>query len=205
MDTARLAPGTSVAHTPSTPTLMVPHGSNAPHSPVMSPDPGFAIRPVRSGEHQALGEISARAYLDGGLLAHGADDPYLDVLRDVPRRAAEAEVLVAVDVDGTLLGGVTFVSRGGAPWADIAGPDEAEFRVLAVSGAARGRGVGEALVRACADRARAREGCLRLVLSVTPQAVAARRLYDRTGFARAPHRDWEPLPGLPLLAYEMTL
>ncbi|MDT9680767.1 GNAT family N-acetyltransferase [Streptomyces sp. TRM76323] len=165
----------------------------------------FAIRPVRPAEHRALGEISARAYLDGGLLQYGADDPYLDLLRDVPRRAAEAEVLVAVDPDGTLLGGVTFVPSDGSPWADIAGPDEAEFRVLAVSGAARGRGVGEALVRACADRARAVDGCARLVLSVVPQARGARRLYDRMGFARAPQRDWEPLPGLPLLAYELTL
>ncbi|MCQ0023748.1 GNAT family N-acetyltransferase [Streptomyces somaliensis DSM 40738] len=173
--------------------------------PAAPPAAGFAIRPVRPDEHAALGEISARAYLDDGLLTHGADDPYLDVLRDVPRRAAEAEVLVAADRDGTLLGGVTFVPSGGTPWADIAGPDEAEFRVLAVAGAARGRGVGEALVRACADRARAREGCVRLVLSVVPEAVAARRLYDRTGFARVPHRDWEPLPGLPLYAYELTL
>ncbi|MFV2119184.1 GNAT family N-acetyltransferase, partial [Streptomyces sp. Act-28] len=60
-------------------------------------------------------------------------------------------------------------------------------------------------LRACADRARAVDGCVRLVLSVTPPAVDARRLYDRMGFARAPRRDWEPLPGLPLLAYELTL
>ncbi|MFJ8692270.1 GNAT family N-acetyltransferase [Streptomyces roseolilacinus] len=173
--------------------------------PAASDATGFAIRPVRPAEHRALGEISARAYLDGGLLTRGADDPYLDVLRDVARRAAEAEVLVAVDPDGTLLGGVTFVPSGGSPWADIAGPDEAEFRVLTVSGAARGRGVGEALVRACADRARAVGGCVRLVLSVIPQAVAARRLYDRMGFARAPRRDWEPVPGVRLLAYELTL
>ncbi|CAL9535220.1 GNAT family N-acetyltransferase [Streptomyces sp. enrichment culture] len=165
----------------------------------------ITIREIQPPEHAALAEISAQAYLDGGLLTYGADDPYLDVLRDVARRAAEAEVLVAVDPDGTLLGGVTFVPCGGTPWADIAGPDEAEFRVLAVSGAARGRGVGEALVRACADRARAREGCVRLVLSVTPQAVAARRLYDRMGFARAPRRDWDPLPGVTLFAYELTL
>ncbi|WP_436993376.1 GNAT family N-acetyltransferase [Streptomyces sp. enrichment culture] len=165
----------------------------------------FTIRHIQPDEHDALGEISARAYLEGGLLTRGADDPYVDVLRDVRRRAAEAEVLVAADPDGTLLGGVTFVPCGGTPWADIAGPDEAEFRVLAVSGAARGRGVGEALVRVCTDRARAREGCLRLVLSVLPAAASARRLYDRMGFARAPRRDWEPVPGVTLLAYELTL
>ncbi|WP_149184334.1 GNAT family N-acetyltransferase [Streptomyces sp. TRM49041] len=164
----------------------------------------FTIRGIRPEEHQALGEISARAYLDGGLLTYGEDDSYLDVLRDVGRRAAEAEVLVAVDADGTVLGGVTFVP-GGGPWADIAEPGEAEFRVLAVSAAARGRGVGEALVHACADRARALDGCVRLVLSVLGVATAARALYERMGFVRTPHRDWDPLEGVLLLAYELTL
>ncbi|WP_175407638.1 GNAT family N-acetyltransferase [Streptomyces sp. TRM64462] len=164
----------------------------------------FTIRAIRPDEHAALGEISARAYLDGGLLTYGEDDGYLDVLRDVGRRAAEAEVLVAVDADGTVLGGVTFVP-GGGPWADIAQPGEAEFRVLAVSPAARGRGVGEALVHACADRARALDGCGRLVLSVVSVATAARALYERMGFVRTPHRDWDPLEGVLLLTYELTL
>ncbi|WP_236240032.1 GNAT family N-acetyltransferase [Streptomyces sp. CC228A] len=163
----------------------------------------FTIRPARPHEYGTVGEISARAYLDGGLLAYGEEDDYLDVLRDVGRRAREAEVLVAADADGTVLGGVTFTTAGGA-WADIARPGEGEFRVLAVAAGAQGRGVGEALVRACADRAR-EEGCERLVLSVVPEAAAAHRLYRRLGFTRTPHRDWEPLPGLPLLTYGLTL
>ncbi|MFF3290768.1 GNAT family N-acetyltransferase [Streptomyces sp. NPDC003023] len=156
------------------------------------------IRRIEPEEHTALGELTARTYLDGGLLAFGAEDPYLPVLRDVAGRAEGAEVYVAVDTAGALLGGVTFVAGSGR-WADIAGPGEAEFRMLAVAPQARGRGVGEQLVRLCTDRARAVPGCVRLVLSTDPEMHAAHRLYERLGFVRTPERDWSPFPELSLL------
>ncbi|WP_112467142.1 GNAT family N-acetyltransferase [Streptomyces triticisoli] len=165
----------------------------------------IAIRPVEPGEYGTLGEITAQAYLQDGLLDFGESDAYLDELRDVAKRAAAAEVLVAV-ADGKVLGGVTFV-RAGGPMADISGPGEAEIRMLAVAHAARGRGAGEALVRACLDRARATDGCVRVVLSTQSSMHAAHRIYERLGFTRAPERDWNPLPhidGFSLLAYELT-
>ncbi|WP_137993436.1 GNAT family N-acetyltransferase [Streptomyces vilmorinianum] len=163
------------------------------------------IRAVRPEEYDALGELTARAYLDDGHLDFGEDDTYLHVLRDVARRAGEAEVLVAVDAAGTVLGGVTF-TPGGRPWADIAADDEAEFRMLAVAKDARGRGVGEALVRACVERARALEGCVRIRLSTQPGMASAHRIYERMGFVRTPERDWKPIPDMdPLLTYGLEL
>ncbi|QIP84736.1 GNAT family N-acetyltransferase [Streptomyces sp. Tu 2975] len=165
----------------------------------------ITIRNIEPGEHTALGELTAGAYLDGGLLALGEQDPYIEVLRDVAGRNAQAEVYVAVDAQNTLLGGVAFVPAGG-PFADIAGPGEAEFRMLAVDARARGRGAGEALVRTCVERARATPGCVRLVLSTQPTMYAAHRIYDRLGFVRTPERDWEPVPGLvSLLTYALEL
>ncbi|MEU5088241.1 GNAT family N-acetyltransferase [Streptomyces sp. NPDC021356] len=166
----------------------------------------LAIRPAEPGEYGTLGEITAQAYLQDGLLDFGESDPYLSELRDVAKRAAAAEVLVAV-ADEAVLGGVAFVPSGGA-MADIAGPGEAEIRMLAVARAARGRGAGEALVRACLDRARATEGCARLVLSTQRTMHAAHRLYERLGFVRTPQRDWNPLPDLDditLLTYALAL
>ncbi|MFD3608641.1 GNAT family N-acetyltransferase [Streptomyces atroolivaceus] len=163
-----------------------------------------SIRPARPAEFEELGELTAQAYLGDGLLDLGADDPYLEQLRAVARRAAEAEVLVALDADGRLLGGVTYVAPS-SPWADIAGEDEAEFRMLAVSPEARGRGAGEALVRACVDRARAAGGLSGLVLSTQRSMLGAHRLYRRLGFVRTPERDWCPLPDLPLLTFRLEL
>ncbi|MGW4165352.1 GNAT family N-acetyltransferase [Streptomyces chartreusis] len=166
----------------------------------------IAIRQAEPDEFDALGEITAQAYLHDGLLDFGESDEYLGELRDVAKRAAAAEVLVAV-ADGRLLGGVTFVPSGG-PMADIARSGEAEIRMLAVDRAGRGRGAGEALVRACVDRARATKGCVRIVLSTQRTMHGAHRIYERLGFVRTPERDWNPIPQLvdiTLLTYELTL
>jgi len=61
---------------------------------------------------------------------------------------------------------------------------------------ARGRGVGEALIGATADWAKARDHAA-LVLWVTESNTAARRLYDRCGFALTGDR--QPLPSDPTL------
>ncbi|WP_129842408.1 GNAT family N-acetyltransferase [Streptomyces sp. RFCAC02] len=163
------------------------------------------IREALPDELAAVGELTARAYLGDGLLTSGAADPYLPVLRDAADRALHAEVLVAVGRGGGVgpLGTVTFVGRGGK-YADVAGAGEAEFRMLAVDAAARGRGAGEALVRECVRRARA-AGAARVVLSSQSRMHTAHRLYERLGFVRAPERDWEPIPGECLRVFALDL
>ena len=110
------------------------------------------IRPVRPEEADELGEITRTAYME--LPGHVPEPDYEAELADVRTRAEKALVLVAVDDDGTLLGGVTFVPDGTSPLAEHDVPDASSIRMLAVAGAAQGRGVGEALVRDCIDRAR---------------------------------------------------
>ncbi|WP_330264532.1 GNAT family N-acetyltransferase [Streptomyces griseorubiginosus] len=165
----------------------------------------IVIRPADPTDYAPLGEITARAYLNDGLLAFGdEDDWYLTELKDVAKRAAHAEVLVAVS-GSELLGGVTYVPDGG-PLSEIARPGEAEIRMLAVAHEARGRGVGRALVQACIDRASA--AGTDLVLCTQPTMHTAHRIYEGLGFTRAPERDWHPVPESPdftLLTYELTL
>lgn len=163
----------------------------------------ITVRSARPDEYAGTGELAARAYLDGGLLDFGEDDPYLERLRDTPDRAAHAELLVAVDATDTLLGTVTFVGDGG-PYAERAGEGEGEFRMLAVCAEARARGVGEALVAACVERAHER-GLTGLVLSAQQHTYTAHRLYERAGFRRAPERDWSPLDDIFLWAYTLRL
>ncbi|MFC8346665.1 GNAT family N-acetyltransferase [Streptomyces sp. NPDC057280] len=163
------------------------------------------IRAANPTEYDELGEITAQAYIQDGLLAFGESDWYLGELRDVGKRAAAAEVLVAVQ-DGVLLGTVTYVPSTGGAMAELSRPGESEIRMLAVAPEARGRGAGQALVQACVDRARA-AGDSGMVLSTQPVMRAAHRIYERLGFVRAPHRDWQPIPGeeFTLLTYELTL
>ncbi|MEV6717003.1 GNAT family N-acetyltransferase [Lentzea sp. NPDC051208] len=155
------------------------------------------IRPATEADLQAVGSVTLEAYVADGVV--DAHDSYAAVLSDAESRFRDAELLVAQDESGTVLGSVTVV-RPGTPYAEISRPGELEFRMLAVSAAARGRGVGEALVRAVFDKARA-AGVTHVVLSSSEKMLAAHRLYERLGFTRLPERDWKPLPGVNLVAY----
>ena len=160
----------------------------------------LTVRPAQPAELRAIGELTASAYLADGLLA--ADDHYLTELADAAHRAERAELLVATG-EGGLLGSVTIV-RPGTHYSEIAREGELEFRMLATTPAARGRGVGEALTRAVVDRARS-VGAGAVVMSSLDAMKTAHRLYTRLGFARLPERDWEPLPGLWLRAFRLAL
>lgn len=160
------------------------------------------VREVLPEEHAALGQLIAEAYLalgDGGA-PHGYDAE----LRDVAGRAALCPVLVAVDADGTVLGGATYVPDRTNPMCEHEVEDAASIRMMAVRPDARGRGVATALTRACLDRARA-DGRRWLVLHSSAPMVEAQRLYERLGFVRDPATDWRPAPDVELLAYRYDL
>ena len=159
----------------------------------------FTIRRATPDDHAAVGAITLRAYVDDGHLPPGVD--YADELADATARDRDAELWVAVDPSGAVLGSVTFAAPG-TPYSEIADADEGEFRMLAVARAARGRGVGEALVRHCLDRAR-ELGLAGMSMSTQPSMASAHRVYERLGFTRAPERDWQPVPGVDLIAYRL--
>ncbi|MFJ5993356.1 GNAT family N-acetyltransferase [Lentzea sp. NPDC092896] len=155
------------------------------------------IRPATEADLPAVGAVTVEAYRADGFV--GAHDDYATVLADAASRFRDADLLVAQDESGTVLGSVTVVHPG-TPYAEISRPGELEFRMLAVTAAARGRGVGETLVRAVVDKAR-EAGATHVVLSSSEKMLAAHRLYERLGFTRLPDRDWSPLPGVDLRAY----
>jgi hypothetical protein len=64
--------------------------------------------------------------------------------------------------------------------------------------------VGLALVTLCEERARG-HGASRLVLSSLPTMADAHRIYARLGFTRLPQLDWEPAPGVRLIAFGKEL
>jgi ribosomal protein S18 acetylase RimI-like enzyme len=179
-----------------------PTGGARPSGGAGARDDDVVVRPVRPDEYDRLAELTLAAYLEVEGVA--GDDEYVDELRDVAGRAAQVPVLVAVDVrTGELLGGVAYIP-GPGPLAEMEQADEAGFRMLAVSPATQGRGIGRLLVEACLDRARAARK-RRVVLLTMPTMYAAHRLYERLGFARDPDHDWEYAPGHLLLAYALDL
>ena len=163
-----------------------------------SPVESLRVEPATPADFARIAELTSGVYRDEEL----APEEYQRELRDVAGRAARAQLLLARHGDA-ILGSVALVLDG--DFREISdSDDEAAFRMLVVDRAARGRGVGELLVRACLDRARA-AGKRRMVLSTDPSMHAAHRLYERLGFTRLPERDWSPLPGVNLMAYSREL
>ena len=161
----------------------------------------ITIREALPAESAAAGELTAAVYENEAL----AEVTYLPRLRDASARhaAPDAWQLIAVDEAGQIVGAAVYTVAG-SEFADIAAGEEAEIRMLATAGPARGRGVGQALVMDCVRRTREQKRPA-LVLSTKPQMVAAQRLYERLGFARTPERDWEYAPGKGLLTFRLDV
>lgn len=142
------------------------------------------IRLVRPDEYDAAGALTADAYS-----ANYSDlsPAYLDSMRDVATRVGLGDVWVAEGTEGGLLGSV-WVPREGETLSHLALDGELDFRQLAVSPRARGRGIGEALTRHVIALGRAR-GATRIVMNSGPQMTSAHALYAKMGFRRLPERE----------------
>jgi len=154
------------------------------------------VRVADPADLERVGELTVGAYLSDDLLDPG--HWYVEELRDAGRRAESATVLVAVE-DDRVIGTVTLAAAG-SPFAEIAQAQEFEVRMLAVDPAARGRGIGELLMRAAIDRAIG-WGAHAVVLTTLPEMAAAQRLYERMGLRRTPERDWTGESGRTFLTY----
>ena len=157
------------------------------------------VRDARPEEFGRIGELRVAAYQADGFLTETST--YAGTLR-VLGMDGTGEILAAVDAGG-ILGTVTLVTwpNGGEV---LRAPGEGEIRALAVASAARGRGIGRALLAEVLRRARARQ-VRDLFLLTQPDMRAAQRLYAEAGFRRLPDRDYEYAPGHLLLAFGMPL
>ena len=167
------------------------------------------IRLILPDECEVLGQITLRAYknLDG----RESLGPYERELLDVAARQLDSEVYVAVDDDGNLLGGVTYVPGPERTMSEFQDPEAAGIRMLAVDPQYQGLGAGRALVETCIARARLQHR-RRIILHSTPVMTSAQAIYQRLGFESFPKLDiWfadEPYsPGEPLhlIAYTLSL
>ena len=163
---------------------------------------GFTVRVARDEELGSAGEVVAAAYAP----MPGMDEEpgYLEEVRDTRGRMADADILVAVDDDGVVIGCASFVRDHTSRLAELERPDESGIRMVGVAEAARSRGVARALVEACAERARA-SGKRGIAILTEPRWTVSHNVYERLGFRRAPDRDYRAEPDFVLWAWTLEL
>jgi predicted N-acetyltransferase YhbS len=140
------------------------------------------IRPGRDGDAAAVAALWTEGYSGRGD-AEGRQAPYAEV--EYADSARAGQVFVA-EQDGEVVGVIVFFPPGTATWQ--VGRGEAGLSRLVVGESARGRGVGRALVELCTAQAR-EAGAEAIVLWSRPYQRDAHRLYESSGYRRAPRRD----------------
>lgn len=160
------------------------------------------IRAVDPSQYEAAGRVTAGAYAEFAPPGDAEWAEYLQTIADVGARAERMLVIAAVE-EGRILGTATLEMEQtlGDDDAELP-PDTASLRMLGVAPAARGRGVGRALLEVCLERARA-AGKRVMVLRTTERMEVAAALYRSLGFERDPARDLDG--DLRLVAYRLAL
>ncbi|MET0956845.1 MAG: GNAT family N-acetyltransferase [Cryobacterium sp.] len=191
------------------------------------------VRPAAPHEFDRVADLVELGFRNGPYGHFPVSAARTALVRDSAGRAAAGALLVAVDergavdargaddergaVDGTdatdavapLLGTASLL-RAGEAGSRLAQPGEIELRLIAVAPAARGRGIGEALVRAALHVA-AEMGAGAVVLDTGSLNLPAQRLYERIGFQRQHDRVPTRLGGpgspdeIPPLVYSFPL
>ena len=128
---------------------------------------------------------------------------YLENIMDVRSRLDVSQLIVA-ELDKQLVGTVTLYLQA-SPSSQEEWPEGwAGVRILAVRPAYRQRGIGRALMEECIRRCR-KANISTIGLHTGPAMAIARKMYEDMGFLRAPQYDFQPGPGIVVMAYRLDL
>jgi GNAT superfamily N-acetyltransferase len=162
------------------------------------------IRDARGSDARAIEAVTLSAYQEYAPLMPSLWDAYRENIVSTLAAPEPASQLVA-ERGSRMVG--TVLLYPAATDSDDRTPfprPYPEVRLLAVAPSARGKGIGEALMRECIRRAR-RSGATTLALHTTDLMRAAMRLYTRMGFQREPQLDFRPRPEVTIKGYVLDL
>ena len=162
------------------------------------------IRDAEVGDSKAIRQLTIAAYSEHAkLLSADNWDAYQTSILAALDSVGDAEQIVAEQA-GVVVGAVLLYARGAA-FAYLESNDNLpEVRLLAVLPSARGEGIGAALMDECVRRGRML-GCKVLVLHTMEMMRAAKHLYMRMGFVRAPELDFVPRKDILAEGYRLEL
>jgi len=160
------------------------------------------IRDARTDDSDAVRDLTLAAYQEYAVIMQAHWESYRQGILATLANVQPAEQIVAEEGD-TLVGTVLLFPAGTV----LTTPDGAsvtlaspEIRLLAVAPAARGHGIGAALVRECMHQAH-QAGNAAVTLHTTEMMQTAMQMYVRMGFVRAPELDFHPAPEITVKGY----
>jgi GNAT superfamily N-acetyltransferase len=166
------------------------------------------IRDARDTDRDAIRDVTLAAYQEYAAIlppAHWGD--YRRDMLDSLVNVGPAQQIVA-EQNGAIVGSVLLYPAGAVFYApdgiSFVRIEQPEVRLLAVAPAARGEGIGTALMQECVRRARLSKAST-LTLRTSDMMQAAVRMYDHMGFVRAPELDFRPVPGVTIKGYRLKL
>jgi ribosomal protein S18 acetylase RimI-like enzyme len=152
------------------------------------------IREAQPRELDALGQLMVSVYSNiAGFPGPDEQPEYYARLANIGELVGQVDTQLLVAVDGeALLGGVVYfasMTRYGTTSTAAQETGASSFRWLAVAQAARGLGVGKALVNHCIDLAR-QHGNRQVIIHTTTAQHIAWGMYEAMGFVRSPDLDF---------------
>jgi len=153
------------------------------------------IRNAQPEEFEAIGKLMVEVYsnLEGFPKPH-EQPQYYQMLSHVGEFTQKpgTELIVAVSASGEILGAVVYFSdmkyygSGGTATQE---QNAGGFRLLAVSPAARGKGIGKQLTLACIEKSRTKK-LRQVIIHTTKAMLPAWKMYEQIGFKRSEDLDF---------------
>jgi len=159
----------------------------------------FFIREAGAGELAGIENLVLEAYREfKPLFPEKVWAAWMENISQTIR--SPAGILLVAESQGRIQGVVKFFPEAGQSGMGHWPPGTAAIRILAVPPAARGRGLGSQLSRECLRLAQERQ--IPTIFLCTGEFMhAARHIYEKLGFQRAPEFDPHPGP----IAYRLDL
>jgi ribosomal protein S18 acetylase RimI-like enzyme len=164
------------------------------------------IRDARDEERAAIRDLTLRVYAEyAAVMTPAAWAGLEQAVRNALVSEEPREPIVA-ERDRALAGSVLLFPPAADAYGGLVVPRATwpEVRLLAVAPAARGRGVGRALMGECVRRAR-EAGATELGLHTSESMQAAIGMYEHMGFVRAPEYDFQPEAAELVQAFRLRL
>ncbi len=169
----------------------------------------LTIRDLHQDEYAALGRLMVEVYSSlEGFPTPEEQPSYYELLTNIGRFAEKksARVLVALTVQGQLLGGIVYfgdMAEYGSGGTATAEKNASGIRLLGIDPKFRGLGAGKALTRACVQLAR-EKGHAQVILHTTQAMQVAWRMYEHLGFVRSEDLDFLQ-QGFPVFGFRLKL